>query len=62
MQNNELPSISIITLSYNQGQFIEGTIKSVLSQDYPNIEYIVMDGGSTDNTLNILRKYSNRIK
>lgn len=58
----EYPFVSIITPSLNQGKFIEETIKSVLSQDYPNIEYIIMDGGPTDNILNIIRKYSNRIK
>ena len=56
------PLISIVTPSFNQGKFIEETIKSVLSQDYPNIEYIVMDGGSTDSTVEILRKYSDKIK
>ena len=55
------PKISIITPSYNQGQFIEPTIRSVLMQEYPNIEYIVMDGGSTDSTVSILERYDDQI-
>lgn len=55
------PKISIITPTFNQGKYIERTIASVLGQKYPNLEYIVVDGKSSDNTLSILKKYSNQI-
>jgi glycosyltransferase involved in cell wall biosynthesis len=56
-----LPKISIIVPTLNQARFIEETIQSVLSQNYPNLELIVLDGGSTDGTLDILQKYSDSL-
>ena len=55
------PLVTIVTPSLNQRQFIDATIRSVLAQDYPAIEYIVMDGGSSDGTLDILRRYDGRL-
>jgi glycosyltransferase involved in cell wall biosynthesis len=58
----KLPTITVITPSYNQGSFIKETIDSVLEQNYPNLEYWVIDGGSTDSTVNILKSYKKKIK
>ena len=55
------PLISIITVVKNSERLLEKTIKSVINQTYKNIEYIIIDGGSTDGTLNIIQKYQNKI-
>jgi glycosyltransferase involved in cell wall biosynthesis len=55
------PRITVVTASYNQGQFIEAAIRSVLDQGYPNLEYIIIDGGSSDNTVDIIRRYEKHL-
>lgn len=59
--NNPHPKFSIITVTYNAGKVLEDTIQSVVFQTYRNVEYIIVDGGSTDNTLDVVHKYQERI-
>ncbi len=56
-KEKDFPKISIVTPSFNQGKFIERTIRCILLQGYPNLEYIIIDGGSTDNSIEIIKKY-----
>ncbi len=58
---NHLPVISLVTPNFNYGHFLEATLKSVVSQDYPRLEYIVLDDGSTDGSVDIIRRYADRI-